>query len=81
MNECPYAKTKSNISQFNINAEEIINTNNKNLDPLQNQPKKCPYNQPTEPKQEVKEDDKDSDDEKPTGGCPVMNKGTYSNKF
>ena len=61
------------ISQFNINAEEIINNNSKTLNPQQ----KCPYNQAPEAKKETKQEKEDSDDDQPKSGCPVMNKGTY----
>jgi len=72
MNECPYSKTKANISQFNLNAEEMIKNNNKNLDPNLNN--KCPFSNKNEDNNETKKEEVDSDDDKPQGGCPVMNK-------
>jgi hypothetical protein len=89
MNECPYKKTQSNISQFNKDSEEILNNNNSiNMD--QKTGGKCPFSSKNnEEKKEVKNKDKDkeinennkddSDDEQPQGGCPVMNKGKKQN--
>jgi len=84
MNECPYKKTLSNISEFKANAEEIINNNTKNLNP-NNNAKVCPFSKNAEsgPKKETKDEKtekEDSDDEKPKGGCPVMNKGNFISK-
>jgi hypothetical protein len=69
---CPYIKTKSDISEFNSNAKEIIN-NDKMDFKTDKDNSKCPY----KPAETKKEEEEDSDDEKPTGGCPVMNKGIF----
>jgi len=71
--------------------KEIGNPQTQSDDQEKNIPKECPYskiktdqnpnlNKENIPKTEttkenIKKDDDDSEDEMPTGGCPVMNKG------
>ncbi len=75
MNQCPYMKNKDNINQFNKDAHEML-YNNKNIDPKT--ASKCPYASKMQDKKQEENDS--SDDEKPQGGCPVMNKGKELSK-
>jgi hypothetical protein len=78
---CPFKFNKKMISSFNREEDAINDTTlTTSAQPFMDE-SKCPYSKvaPREEeklaKEENKENENDSDDDQPTGGCPMRNTG------
>ena len=79
---CPFKFSKKVFSAFNRDDENNDTTLSTKADPFGDE-SKCPYSKTALKEEEDKankdenKENENSDDEQPTGGCPMKNTGKY----
>ena len=78
MSTCPYQNVMKNFSLFGGNQKKVEDSSEKCPYADKNQKKEEVINENKKDEAEKKDEISSDEDEKPSGGCPVMNK---SNQF